>query len=177
MRTSVQRGLYGVLLAGGVVVLGSGSAVAADLSATSDTGLDSTLGAIITAPLQSGTTSGSILQEAVVSLDASLGLGADGTGSSGGPTGGILTGNVISPEVVVPVPVSGHSVAVLGDSSSTGGTGSTGSTGGSAPAPAPAVDGGILTGNVISPEVVVPVPVSGHSVAVLGDSSSTGGTG
>src|SRR5215217_2465239 len=136
MRTYVQRGLYGVLLAGGFVVLGAGAATAADLSTTSDAEAASGLGAIITAPLPSGTTSGSIIEEAVVSLDASLDLGA-GTGSGDGLLGdstlgpldgGVANADQVAPQIAVPVNVSGNSVSVIGDSSSTGTSGARGTT-------------------------------------------------
>ncbi|MCU1634521.1 MAG: hypothetical protein JWM61_3173, partial [Micrococcaceae bacterium] len=185
MRTCMQRGLFGVLLAGGVVVLGAGAATAADLPTPSTAGAESDLGVIITAPLQLGTTSGSIIEATAGSLNVSVNLGTDldvdpGNGDSGlleGSAagalldGGLLNGNVVSPEVVAPVNVSGNSVSVIGDSSSTGTPGSTGSTGGTAPVPAPVpvsvpgdgalLDGGLLNGNVVSPEVVAPVNVSG----------------
>ncbi|MFJ6003274.1 hypothetical protein, partial [Arthrobacter sp. NPDC092385] len=176
MRTCVQRGLYGVLLAGGVVVLGAGTATAADLS-TGSSGADTSLSAVITAPLQPGTTSGSIIQEAAVALEGSLDLNL-GAGNSGLLEGGIANGNLVVPEMVVPVNVSGNSVSLIGDSSSTGESVTTGTTGATTSGIAPAhTDAGILNGNVIGPEAAVPVNVSGNSVSVIGDSSSTGDAG
>ncbi|MHA7239453.1 hypothetical protein ACX80P_06090, partial [Arthrobacter sp. TMS1-12-1] len=115
MRTCIQRGLYGVLLAGGVVVLGAGAATAADQS-TGTTTVDAGLGAAVTAPLSAGTTSSSIIGETVAVLGGSVDLPSSGGVLDGGLldggildggilNGGTATGNVIAPEVVVPVNV------------------------------------------------------------------------
>ncbi len=166
MRTCVQRGLYGVLLAGGIIVLGADGASASDRPATPGLEPGSQLG-IITASPQ--TAAGSVVGDAALSLGTSIGASGTEPGLLGNSSDGLLNGVQISPEITVPVNISDNSVSVIGNSASLGESEPTDLAGptasGTAPSntPSGSLSGGILNGNVISPEIAVPVNISGSS--------------
>ncbi|WP_188450494.1 chaplin family protein, partial [Knoellia flava] len=86
----------------------------------------------------------------------------------------LLGGNQVVAPVSVPVTVSGNSVSVVGDSSSSGSDAGSSTGGGGGAASSTSGEDSAAGGNQASAPVSVPVTVSGNSVSVLGDSSSSG---
>ena len=110
---------------------------------------------------------GTLLAGGITLLGATVANAAETTGDDG-----LLSGTQAIIDVNLPINISGTSLSVLGDSSSTGAT--------AAPAPAPAPveattsgSDGIGSGTQGLVSVNVPITVSGNAISVVGDSSST----
>ncbi len=121
-----------------------------------------------------------------VAGDASTDGSGDGEGAStasaptatvgGGSSDGTLSGLGAAAPVNVPVTVGNVSLGILGDASSTGGTG-TGTTEAPTADIASGDSDGIASGTGIAAPINVPVTIGNVSLGVLGDASTTGGSG
>src|SRR5690242_16709622 len=85
-----------------------------------------------------------------------------------------LGGNQVAVAASVPVTVSGNSISLIGDSSSSGADSSTQSTPAGSSSSTTGGSSSVAGGNQGDLAVALPVDVSGNSISVIGDSSSSG---
>lgn len=184
MHALMRRGLYVSLMVGGGILFCAGQASADEGTSGADSLLGGNQAGIsVSVPVTVSGNSVAVIGDSS-SKDSAASSGA-GSATGGTPhTSGqdsAAGGNQVSAPVAVPVNLSGNSIAVVGDSSSsdsqstsTAPTGSTGSVSSDGTTSGGDSVGG---GNQAAAPVSVPMTVSGNSVAVIGDSSSTGSTG
>ena len=175
MNRLVSRGLWFTVILGGLSLAGIGAANAAGTTTSGDGGTVSgdTLGIDLNAPI-------SLVGNSI----GGLGSAADG-GSAAAPAspaspapttsgdGGVASGDVVAGTVSVPVTVSGNSIGVLGDStSSQAGSTPAASPAGPAPSGTTSGDGSVLGGLATPVTVSAPITISGNGVSALGDATS-----
>lgn len=113
------------------------------------------------------------------------GAGSTDSGAPSATTDGessILGGTQVVPDAAVPVTATGDAISVIGDSSTGGastgsGSGSVGGVDTGIPAVTTSGTDGILGGSQVAPAVSAPINVGGDAVSVVGDSSTTSGSG
>ncbi|MBN9181470.1 MAG: DUF320 domain-containing protein, partial [Microbacterium sp.] len=182
MNTFARNALWGTLIAGGITLLGTAAANAAETSGADGVGSGSQAPISVSVPITLGGNAVSVLGTShSAGAPAASTPAAAPAASTGGDTtsgsGGAASGTQAPISVSIPVNLHGTAVSVVGDSASTGG-GSTSGTAPAAPAPAAAstTDGadGVASGTQAPIAVNVPVNVAGNGISVLGDSSSSG---
>ncbi|WP_157155270.1 chaplin family protein [Diaminobutyricimonas sp. LJ205] len=182
MQKIISRGLYGLLFAGGITLLGATAANAVDTTGEDGIASGNLIEAPVTVPVTLDGNAISLIGDstanggraassptiAAPTDDASTTSGEDGIGS----------GNVVSPDVVAPVGVTGNSITLIGDSSATSSSDAV-----AAPvapngdAAATNGDDGIASGNLVAPDVAASVGVTGNSITLIGDSRAMGSSG
>lgn len=178
MRTIHSRVLMGALIGGGLAILGTGMAHAADTSGAD--GLLSGDQAVISVdlPVTVGGNAVSVIGDSSTADATTIG-GSDATTTGGSVstdgTDSLLGGNQGIVAVDVPVAVGGNAVSIIGDSSTVdatttvapGDSGQDASTNGS---------DSLGGGNQAVIPVEVPVTVGGNALSVIGDSVSNDAT-
>ncbi|WP_167136887.1 chaplin family protein [Diaminobutyricimonas sp. TR449] len=182
MQKIISRGLYGLLFAGGITLLGATAANAADTTGEDGVASGTLIEAPVTVPVTLDGNAISLIGDstanggraassptiAAPTDDASTTSGEDGIGS----------GNVVSPDVVAPVGVTGNSITLIGDSSATSSSDAVAAPVASkGDAAATNGDDGIASGNLMSPDAVAPIGVTGNSITLIGDSRARGSSG
>ncbi|MHA7174543.1 chaplin family protein [Arthrobacter monumenti] len=155
MRECIRRGLYGALLAGGLMVFGAGAASASDQAPTNEDGVLSGngLGVSVEIPVNVDGNAVSVIGDSTSTGTATNGEATGGYAPESAPAntevvygsdqqllgagGGIVTDNTTEATVTAPVNVGGNAVSGVGDSTAGPVTNSS-AVGGYAPESAPA---------------------------------------
>ena len=176
MNKLVSRGLWTILATGGFMALGVGIAHAdttTDGTESIGSGNQGILG--ISVPITVSGNSISLLGNSSSSgSTTTVSSSAPATTATTSGLGSLLGGNQLLAGLGIPVTISGNSISVIGNSSTSGATVNTG-TAGTASAPATTSGaGGIAAGNQAGAGISLPITVSGNAVSVIGNSTSTG---
>lgn len=195
MHTFVKHALWGVAIAGGLTLLGTSSANAAETSGEDGLLSGTQIEAPLSAPIE-------VLDNAIAVLGDSDVTSAPAPAPAPEPapepapapepepaaparaesepqpaattdgSDGIVSGSQAVVDTTLPVTVTGNAISVLGESSSSGTHDVTPATEPSAVA-APTTDGsdGVASGSQALIDVSVPVTIGGNGISVLGESS------
>ncbi|MDI2098483.1 hypothetical protein [Ruicaihuangia caeni] len=177
MNKLLLKSACGVAFAGGLWLLGTATAHAAETSGDDGIASGSQVAPVVTTPISVGGNAVSLLGDA----EAAGGEGAGdpsattdaGTASTSGDDS-VVSGTQVAPAVTAPISVDGNAISLLGDSSAAGGSDAEATN--LAPGDATTStsgDDGIASGTQVAPVVVAPIAVEGNSLSVLGDAAST----
>lgn len=180
MNKLISRGLWTVLLVGGLSVAGASAAHAAETSGDGGTASGTQADVGLTLPITIGGNAISVLG---TSAAPSAGEPAQPITTPAAPpsTSGVsslLGGTQALVDAVIPITVSDNAISVLGQSaSSSQSSAPVTSPDAATPATDPATTGddSILGGTQLTPRISVPVTVQGNAISVLGSSASTSG--
>jgi hypothetical protein len=180
MRTFITRALWGVVIGGGLAVLGTTVANAAETDGTDGllSGTQAPIG--IEVPVTVSGTSLSVLGDSVSSGAAtvsSAGTPAPAAATTSGADG-TAAGTQALVNVAVPVTVGGNAISVLGDSATTDATTTPAAGSGTETTDGATTSGtdGTASGTQVVAPIAVPVTVGGNAISVLGDSATTDAT-
>jgi LPXTG-motif cell wall-anchored protein len=176
MNTTVQRALWGTLLAGGITLFGATVANAAET--TGDDGLLAGTQSVISldVPVNVGATAISLLGDSSTTgadaAPAAPAAPAPAAATSG--TDGVASGTQALIDVSVPVAVQDVAVSLIGDSNAAEAPASAPAAVPAPAAPAAATDGSdsVAGGTQVVAPITAPVTVDGVAVSVIGDSST-----
>ncbi|MDB5876237.1 MAG: hypothetical protein JWQ07_5679, partial [Ramlibacter sp.] len=179
MHANLRRGLLCSLFTGGLLVLGTTVASAADTTTGTDGIASGTqVAAPVTTPVTLGSTSLGLLGDSTPTTTGSPAGTATapgaGTGNTTTGTDGIASGTQVAAPVTAPVTLGSTSLGLLGDS-----TAATGSPAGTATAPGAGTGNtttgtdGIASGTQVAAPVTAPVTLGSTSLGLLGDSTPT----
>ncbi|WP_343902810.1 beta strand repeat-containing protein, partial [Arthrobacter rhombi] len=186
MRKCVQRGLYSALFAGGLIVLGTGAASAAQ--SPSDDGLLSGIQSSATSQVHQTATHDTAVRKIVAKhlSDDVKSLKDKAESSSDKPASastsgkrGILSGTQAALKAAVPVKASGNTVSVIGDNKTRNTVGDHGPADDASDGNAKASTSGkraVASGNQAGAKASAPVDVSGNTVSVIGDNDTENST-
>jgi hypothetical protein len=172
MHKAISRALWGAFFVGGLTVLGTGAAHAADTSGEDGIASGNQVGILADLPVTIVGNAVSVLGDSHTSGATPAITGSDSSGGAMSTSGenAIAGGNQVLPVVHLPIVVGGNSVSVIGDSSTDGAQASA--------APADDTDviagdtngeEGIASGNQVFPALDAPVTVSGNDVSLIRD--------
>jgi hypothetical protein len=187
MSKALSRGLCLVLFTGGLTLLGTTVANAADTSGDDGVLSGTQIVAAVAAPIDVVGNSVSVLGDAVAAAPASAAPAAaapvapapDPSRATTSGDDSLLGGTQAVVDAVVPVTIGGNAVSLTGDATSIGTPLAPAAAPAAAtPAPAPTTSGSdsIASGTQIVPVVSIPVNVGGNAISVLGDADSSGST-
>lgn len=188
MHRYIKRALWGAVIAGGITLIGSTAAGAAETGGEDGLLSGTQLLAPVEVPVSVVGNAISLLGSSSVEAPAPASAPAPAPAPAEASTdgsSGVGSGSQAIVEVSLPITVSDNAIAVLGGSEVSGGEASEGTTGeAAAPAPDAPADAattsgtdGVLSGTQALLGAEVPVTVSGNAVSVLGESSVTGASG
>ncbi|MFB9906482.1 beta strand repeat-containing protein [Allokutzneria oryzae] len=170
MNTWAKRGIRAAIVTGGMFMLGAGIAQAHEADSNPDRPINTVDGTITVKVNVDGNAIGAPLGLTQVDLpsvkrDISVNPTAIVEGLVGQEGAKVLRGNKVQPQVVVPVNVTGNAIAVLGGKAEVENTSSTTvSNGGGVTADGSETPVG---GNVVAPQVALPVDISGNAIAAV----------
>ncbi|SDN28628.1 hypothetical protein SAMN04489726_5883 [Allokutzneria albata] len=175
MNTWAKRGIRAAIVTGGMFMLGAGVAQAHEAD-NPDRPINTVDGTITVKVNIDGNQIGAPLGLTKVDLpsikrDISINPTAVVEGLVGKEGAKLLRGNTVQPEVVVPVNVTGNAVAVLGGKAEAQSSSVTSASSG----------GGVETdgsehpvaGNVVAPQIALPVDISGNAIAAVAGRAET----
>jgi len=191
MHRYIKRALWGAVIAGGITLIGSTAAGAAETGGEDGLLSGTQLLAPVEVPVSVVGNAISLLGGSSVETPAPAPAPAEAPAptapaeASTDGSSGVASGSQALVDVSLPITVSDNAIAVLGGSDVAAGEASEETP---APAPAPAPDApadaattsgtdGVLSGTQALLGVDVPVTVSGNAVSVLGESSAAGASG
>ena len=186
MSKAISRGLCLVLFTGGLTLLGTTVANAADTSGDDGVLSGAQVLAPIAAPVDVTGNAISLLGDAVAAPAAPAAAPAPATATAPAPapvtTSGVdslLGGTQAVVEAAIPVTIGGNAISLTGDAASIGTAAAPAPVAPVAAAPAAPTTSGtdsIGSGSQILPTVSVPVTVGGNAISLLGDAVSEGAT-
>jgi len=182
MSKAISRGLCLVLFTGGLTLLGTTVANAADTSGDDGVLSGTQVLAPIAAPVDVTGNAISLLGDAVAAPAAPAAAPAPAPAPAPVTTSGVdslLGGTQAVVEAAIPVTIGGNAVSLTGDAASIGTAAAPAPVAPVAAAPAAPTTSGtdsIGSGSQILPTVSVPVTVGGNAISLLGDAVSEGAT-